>query len=66
MTSLKPSLRKNYTNNVKSSDGKSIDEKARQMRTDMPKYKVSQKKICIEDILKDQIIAINKTNVLLS
>ena len=53
MTSLKPSLRKNYTNNVKSSDGKSIDEKARQMRTDMPKYKVSQKKICIEDILKD-------------
>ena len=45
MTSLKPSLRKNYTNNVKSSDGKSIDEKARQMRTDMPKYKVSQKKI---------------------
>ena len=52
MASLKPSLRKNYMN-VKAADGKSLDEKAKQIRADIPKYKASQKKVCIEDILKD-------------
>ena len=39
--------------NVKAADGKSLDEKAKQIRADIPKYKASQKKVCIEDILKD-------------
>eukprot|EP00944_MAST-04C_sp_MAST-4C-sp1_P012385 g12385.t1 len=52
MASLKPSLRKNYMN-VKATDGKGLDEKAKQIRADIPKYKASQKKVRIEDILKD-------------
>ena len=39
--------------NVKATDGKGLDEKAKQIRADIPKYKASQKKVRIEDILKD-------------
>ena len=40
------SLRKNYIN-VKATDGKGLDEKAKQIRADIPKYKASQKKVRI-------------------